>query len=60
MSIIDPSDLVRINFHMPTSDESRWRLQATIVRVIEDYADDCAKDSSHFECAYSTKEGEVE
>ena len=60
MPIIDPSDLVGRNFLMPTDNESRQRLQVRIVKAIEDYEDNCAKDSSRFKFVYSMEDETVE
>ena len=59
MPIVDPSDLAERNFLM-CDDVSRHRFKERIVKAIEDYEVECAKDSSHFKFACFRKDNSVE
>ena len=60
MPIIYPSDLVGRSFLMPTNDESRQHLRVKIVKAIEEYESEHAKDSSQFKFVCSIKDDIVE
>ena len=58
MPIIDSSDLVERIFLIPINKDGQC-LQERIVKAIEDYNDDCAKDSSRFKFICSMKDDET-